>query len=191
MLRLNTSLRHILLIGPEIVYLRGYWKELTRGELKVAILRMNFSSLWLIQGTGFRFSLSILPYVFNGARCAKYVHVSTTRTLQNFERMNPQPWPNCGDKKRQRSWSNPPEKKNCIRLLDLHGGDGCVRSADPGDVVVPHLAVGGNPLWASSAAVGFAPNNRRRQHGSASRPAQRSDDEAEPTWAKRGKHGHG
>ncbi len=46
-------------------------------------------------------------------------------------------------------------------------GDACLKSANPADVVFPHMAVGGNPLRVSSPTVRFAPNNRRRQRGSA------------------------
>ncbi len=35
-------------------------------------------------------------------------------------------------------------------------------SADPADVVVPHMAVSENPLLTSSPTDGFAPNKRRR-----------------------------
>ncbi len=49
------------------------------------------------------------------------------------------------------------QKAFCIRLRGLHGGDACVRSADPADVVVPHMAVGRNPLRTSAPTAGFAP----------------------------------
>ncbi len=49
--------------------------------------------------------------------------------------------------------------KHSMWLWGLHGGDACLRSADPADVVVPHIPVGGNPLLASSPTTRFAPNN--------------------------------
>ncbi len=73
-----------------------------------------------------------------------------------------------------------------MRLRGLHGAAACLRSADPADVVVPHMAVGGNLLRASSPTAGFAPNNRCRQQGFASRAAYRSQDGAKPTCYKGG-----
>ncbi len=46
------------------------------------------------------------------------------------------------------------------------------------------MAVGGNFLRALSPTSGFAPDNRRRQHGLASRPAYRIQDGAQPTCYK-------
>ncbi len=75
-----------------------------------------------------------------------------------------------GIKKRLGSGSNPPENI-FIRQWGLYGDDACVRSADPADVVVPHMVVGGNPLRASSPTAGSAPDNQRRKLGLSSRPA--------------------
>ncbi len=66
------------------------------------------------------------------------------------------------------------------------GGNAYVRSADPSDVVVPHISFSENPLRASSPTAGFATSNRRRHQGSASRPAKRTQDGVEPTCYKWG-----
>ncbi len=60
------------------------------------------------------------------------------------------------------------EGLRALQVLSLKNGvtDACVRSADPADVVVPHMAVSGNPLQASFPTAGFAPNNRHQQQGS-------------------------
>ncbi len=41
------------------------------------------------------------------------------------------------------------------RLWGIHGGNACVRSAYPADVVVTHMAVSWNPLRASSPTAGL------------------------------------
>ncbi len=48
-------------------------------------------------------------------------------------------------------------------LRGLHRGDAYLRSVDPADVVVLHMAFGGNPFRASLATAGFVPNNRHRR----------------------------
>ncbi len=89
------------------------------------------------------------------------------RTLKGWP---PKPGRTRGIKKRLVSRSNPPENI-FLRLWGFHGDDVCVRIADSVDVFVPHMAVGGNTLRASSPTTGVAPNNRHRHHGSASMPA--------------------
>ncbi len=90
---------------------------------------------------------------------------ASTRALQNFGGMTSQTWPDCRNKKGLGSRSNPPEKF-CLRLWCLLGGDARLGSAVPAVVVVPHMAVGGNPLLLSSQTAGFAANNRpyHKQH---------------------------
>ncbi len=59
------------------------------------------------------------------------------------------------------SRSNPPEI-TLFTALRSPWTNACVRSADSAVVVVPHMAVNGNPLRASSPTAGFAPNNRNK-----------------------------
>ncbi len=61
-----------------------------------------------------------------------------------------------------------------MRLWGVHKGDACLMGTDPVDVVVPHMAISGNPLRASPTIAKFATNVWCSQQGSLNRHAKRA-----------------